>query len=240
MNTFESYKDQCYNIGSPSPNPKKSPLKKFSKNVESEFNFDSPKTRTPRPKALKASVSKSAGSKLPITLSTSKKRSLDSSNKVTSSPKKLKMDELRDMFLKQNKDQQAFMEKLSSRMDNLYEKLEGITDDNKSSNNAIQTNVAGVESSIKELQSSVDDNRVKFEEKFIQLESQFDKFQENALNSMITTKEDIREAVIPVVEELVPQIKEDIKKELAAPLKATWSAIQADKVKDHEHAIIPA
>ena len=45
-------------------------------NIESEFKFQSPKTRTPRTNPLKASAAKSVDSKLPITLSTSKKRSI--------------------------------------------------------------------------------------------------------------------------------------------------------------------
>ena len=242
MNSFESYKDQCYNIGSPSPNPiRSSPLTlSGSKKVQAEFSFTSSpensitKTRPVRSK-VKAPPNKS---KIPSLLSTSRKRFSESSELVENTPKKPKMEELRAMLEKQNKDQQDFMGKMTSRMDNLYTKLDSIKTDNTNTTTLVQNHMTKVESRIDNLQSSVDDNRIKFEDKLVQLEGQFNKFQENALNQLTTSKEDIRDAVTPIIDEIVPKIKEDIKNDIISPVKATWNAILSEQVKEHEHALI--
>ena len=54
MFTLKSYKDQVYNIGSPSPNPNSSPLKSLPKLPEKDFVI-SPSKVTLRPKRNKES-----------------------------------------------------------------------------------------------------------------------------------------------------------------------------------------
>ena len=85
MNSLQSYKDQCYNIGSPSPTPKKSPLKIFPKNLDLEFDF--PQSETPRNSKSKPRTSKIPRAKSP----TPRKRKIVSQDQGTPSAKKPKM-----------------------------------------------------------------------------------------------------------------------------------------------------
>ena len=39
MYSLQNYKDQCYNIGSPSPTPAKSPVKRLPKTIDTQFAF---------------------------------------------------------------------------------------------------------------------------------------------------------------------------------------------------------
>ena len=236
MNSLESYKNQCYNIGSPSPDPIKVPLASLSKSVASEFSFPapntSPKTSKPRTKI---------NCKLPTP--TSRKRgssSLDPSPTISASKKSKMMspEELRERFDLQRKENHEILEKMTSRMDSLFTKLDTITQNNIDSNNAVQDTVNTMQDQVRGLQTSVDDNRVKFESKLVELEGQFNKFQENALNSMVTAKEDIKEVVRPMIEEITPKIKDEVKKELLAPIQATWNTMQAEKVHEHDHSLI--
>ena len=126
-------------------------------------------------------------------------------------------EELREMFAKQSKD----MATMNSHMDKLYTKLDSITEDNTDSNNVVQTHMTDVQEQIRGLKSSIEDTGITFENRFVQLEGKFNQFQENALSSIITTKEDITDAVKPMIEEMVPKIKDEVKKDILVPLKAT-------------------
>ena len=236
MNSLESYKEQCYNIGSPTPSPSKAPLTSLSKTIASEFTFTVP-TSSPKSSQTRSKVPVPAASKT----TRSRKRSLSSQDSSpTSSPKKSKMmskEDLKEMFNQQRQENKEIMDKMNTRMDNLYSKLDTITDNNIASNKAVQDTMSDVQVEIRDLKSSVDDNRVKFEEKLVQLEGQFNKFQENALNTMIS-KEEINDIVRPMIDEVVPKIKDEVKKDILSPVKATWNAIQAEKISEHDHSLI--
>lgn len=47
MYSLNSYKEQVYNLGSPQPSPRRSPLKTLPKEDISEFVFPSPAVQTP-------------------------------------------------------------------------------------------------------------------------------------------------------------------------------------------------
>ena len=114
MDSLESYKEQVYNLGSPSPNPQKPPLANLSVNVDNDFEFSSPKDFRNRTNNRK----KVAPSKIPK-VTPSRKRSSCSEEPHLSSPKKIKMmsqDELRELFTKMN-----------TQMDKLYSKLDTIS-----------------------------------------------------------------------------------------------------------------
>ena len=112
-------------------------------------------------------------------------------------------EELREMFAKQSKD----MATMNSHMDKLYTKLDSITEDNTDSNNVVQTHMTDVQEQIRGLKSSIEDTGITFENRFVQLEGKFNQFQEKALSSIITTKEDITDAVQPMIEERCLKLK---------------------------------
>ena len=232
MNSLKSYREQCYNIGSPEPNPSKDPLESLSKNLDSEFTFLAPNSSSKTSKTRSKIVCK-----IPTTTKSRKRSSSSQEPSTASSPKKSKMmppEELREMFALQRET----MSKINTRMDNLYSKLDTITQSNTSTNKAVEDTMSNVQDEIKGLKTSVDDNRVKFESKLVELEEQFNKFQENALSSMITAKEDISSVVRPMIDEIAPKIKDEVKKDILSPLKATWNAIQAEKINEHDHSLI--
>ena len=94
MFTLKSYKDQVYNIGSPSPTPSESPLKRLPRKLDREFAF-SPVKAVPEP----ATRVKCLKSKIPIVPTRKSKRKVEASgDEFTGSPlKKTKMIS-KDMF----------------------------------------------------------------------------------------------------------------------------------------------
>ena len=251
MNSLQSYKDQCYNIGSPSPTPSKPPLTRLPKKLESEFDF-SPLKSPPKTTKIRTKTDRS---KIP-TVSSSKKRKPETQGPPNKSPKKSKMcskEEMLEMFAHQQENNDCKMVdtikvaveaaitglNINSRMDGFSTKLDTLTEHNTKSNDAVQTQMTGVQGQMRTLQSSVDDNRIKFESKLVELEGQINLFQENALSSAGVTKDDIKDVVLPMIDdEVVPRIKNEVKREILSPIKATWNAMQAEKVFEHEHSLI--
>ena len=273
MNSLESYKDQCYNVGSPSPNPSKSPLVKFPRNLDlprkldldSEFQFPAP--LKPKPKTVKSIIKPC--SKIPSLPTPRKRRAQSDESSPSSLPKKpriMNADEMSKMFREQfekqridneknfarhRKEVQEDMDKtvkaavettvaglnINSRMDGFSSKLDAISATNNETNIAVQQQMSGFQDQIRALQSSVDDNRIKLEEELVTLKGQFNLVQEEAMAG-ISNKEDIQDIVAPMVEALVPKVSAEVKKDLISPVKATWNAIQAEKVHEHDHSLI--
>jgi hypothetical protein len=266
MNSLESYKNQCYNVGSPSPNPIKSPLVKFPRKLDLDSEFEFPAPLKPNPKTVKSKTK--VCSKIP-TLPTPRKRRAASQESSTSSPKKPRImnhDEMSKMFSEQfekqrlenqenfarhRKENQEDMDKtvkaavetavaslnINSRMDGFSNKLDAISATNNETNIVVQQQMSGFQDQIRTLQSSVDDNRIKLETELVTLKGQFNLVQENAMTG-ITNKEDIEDIVIPMVESLVPKVSTEVKRDILSPVKATWNAIQAEKVHEHDHSIV--
>ena len=270
MNTLESYKNQCYNVGSPSPNPIKSPLVKFPRklDLDSEFEFPAPLKSNPKTVKIKTKVCY----KIP-TLPTPRKRRAASQEISSSSPKKPRImnhDEMSKMFREEfekqrlenqenfarhRKENQEDMDKtvkaavetavetavaslnINSRMDGFSNKLDAISATNNETNIIVRQQMTGFQDQIRTLQSSVDDNRIKLETELVTLKGQFNLVQENAMTG-ITNKEDIKDIVIPMVDSLVPKVSAEVKRDLLSPVKATWNAIQAEKVHEHDHSIV--
>ena len=73
---------------------------------------------------------------------------------------------------------------------------------------------------MKTLQTSVDDTRIKFESKLVELEGTVINLQKTVYENNTLTADNIKEAVIPVLEEqIIPKIKADLKKEILPQLK---------------------
>ena len=274
MNSLDNYKDQVYNIGSPSPNPSKSPLKNLPKTVEKEFDFSEevvPNTSTVKPKR------KNSKTKLPkVPGSSAAKRKLDREDNLGDSPpKRVKMmtPEMFEDYLKKvdekneksKKESEEFfskslakfesrfddlakdtdesitkgLSKFDRRLDGLASKLDKVIVDNAEASEQVKTEITGMKEQVSGLQASVDDQRVKFENKLVELEGNFDKLSESVISaSNINTKE-IMETLVPLVkDEVIATVKKEVKDEVLPPVKATWNAIQAQKVFEHEHSML--
>ena len=167
MNSLKSYKDQCYNIGSPSPTPEKSPLKIFPKNLDLEFEF--PKSKPPC-----HSKTKPVTSKIPLVKSPNlRKRKIvgqDSQVQSAKKPKMMSAEEVSKFFEEQRRDNAASLAKVAeameksvdARMDGFSKKLDSITKDNAESNHQIQSQVSGLQEQMTAMTQSADENRIKF------------------------------------------------------------------------------
>ena len=124
--------------------------------------------------------------------------------------------------------------KIGPRLEGFDKKLDNITDMNSKSNEAVQVQIQGFQDHLITLQGSVDETRIKFEEKIVDLEGQFNIFQENALKTNVVTKDNI----IETVKEFLPDIRKQVTNEILSPIQATWNALQAEKVLEHEHSMI--
>ena len=89
----------------------------------------------------------------------------------------------------------------------------------------IEQKMSSVQTEMMNLRSSVEDDKIKFEEKLVLLEWQFNKFQETAINSMVSSNEDIENILMPLIDDLAPKLKQEIKEELTGPLNVAWHAI---------------
>ena len=127
MNSFKNYKDQVYNIGSPSPTPSVKPLETLPNTSQADFDFSgSPPLK---PKSTRSKIPKASSD-----ISTSKKRKHSKTVDKSESPfKKLKMisedqfqeyirvaDEKAEQAKKDTADQLAgLLSKFENRIDNL-------------------------------------------------------------------------------------------------------------------------
>ena len=273
MNSLESYKDQVYNIGSPSPGPKKSPFKGHPRDFESEFQFSDSPCHKSKPKR---SATKSKIPKVPSATKKPTKRKLVETKDISESPlKKLKMisedqfnqyiknaDEKAEATKKDTADQLAGilakfearmdnlakdtddtiakgLSKFDSRLDGLANKLDKVIKDNIEANDEVKSELVNMKEQVSGLQNSLDDQRIKFENKLVQLEENFSLLSESVMSASTKNIEEIKEALVPIVkEEVIESVKKDLKKEIIPPVKATWNAIQAQKVWEHEHSLL--
>ena len=270
MNSLKNYKDQVYNIGSPSPTPSIKPLENLPNSSQADFDFSgSP--------PLKTKPTRSKIPKVSSDISTSKKRkhSSKSVDKTESPCKKLKMiseeqfkeyirvaDEKAEQAKKDTADQLAGilskfenridnlakdsddnltkgLSKFERRMDGLASKLDKVIQDNTEANNEIKDELVNMKDQVSVLQNSVDNQRSKFEDKLVQLEGNFNLLSESVLSASTKAAEELKEALVPIVkDEVIEVVKKEVKEDVLPPVMATWNAIQAQKVWEHEHAML--
>jgi hypothetical protein len=271
MNSLKHYKDQVYNLGSPSPTPSRSPLTSLPRNLETEFEF--PETPSSKSKP-KRNTNKT---KIPK-ISSATKRKLECTEKTGSPPKKLKMmsedqfqeylkklddkaeqtkKETDELFAKnlahfenrldglaRDTDESITkgMSKFGTRLDGLAKKLDKVIDDNSETKAEVKSEFVNIKEQVSGLQTSVDTHRIKFENKLVILEGNFQQLSESVITASLNNTKEIKEALIPLVkevkEEVSNSVKKDVKADILPPVRATWNAIQAQKVWEHEHSLL--
>ena len=216
MYSLNSYKEQVYNLGSPQPNPSRSPLKSLPKNDNIDsFEFPSP--------AIKA----------PQTPSRNLKRKCVTSQ-LTDSPKKLKTmtpQQMKEMF----SGLESTLAKLNEKMDNFSKKLDAQDEKHEE----VNKNVNDMKETFANFKDTIENNNKVLEEKMNLMESEFVKLHDKVDNCVSKASEEVKATVIPVIhEEIVPTLKTEIKSELLKSVDGTWKAQLAEKVKEHEKSAI--
>ena len=216
MYSLATYKEQCYNPGASNPTPARAPLNSFPK-VTEDFDF------TP----TKVSPIKLKISDRNVTYRDRKcKRKLENSApEILASPlKKAKMctkEELSDMFDRNNRQMQDFMDKIDKKLDS-----------------KIEQGFASLTSSISTLQESMNSNNAKMETRMSALEVDFTKFQDNVIKNATEAKEELKASIVPLVRETIPEVKNEVKKDVLDAASGGWKITLADKVREHEHSAI--
>ena len=228
MFSLQSYKDQVYNIGSPSPSPLDSPSKLPEKS-EGDFSFSPVK---------------------PSLVTRKSKRKIESSENSLEGPtKKAKMiskDQLDKAMEKERAVNKQNIDKVleqlaavTKSLGSLSSQLTTFTDETKKNNEEVKGEIAAVNDNMKTLQQSVDDTRTKFESKLVELEGTVSDLQKSVAENNAVTADTIKDTVIPVIEnDIIPKVKADLKKEILAPVESAWDAIKAQEVHDHDHNLI--
>ena len=266
MNSLENYRDQVYNIGSPSPSPNISPLKKLPKSVEKEFDFSDNNTDQVKTKRRgKSKVPKASGA-------TATKRKLEKSiDTLESPPKRVKMmsPEMFEEYIKKVEESRKETEaqfskglakfenrlddlakdtdesiakglsKFDRRLDGLASKLDKVIADNGEASEEVRKEFEGVKEQVGGLRVSLDNQKIKFESKLVELEENFSKLSESVISASTTNIQEIKDTLIPIIkDEVIATVKKDLKDEILPPVQATWNAIQAQKVFEHEHSLL--
>ena len=131
------------------------------------------------------------------------------------------------------------LSKFDRRLDGLASKLDKVIVDSSEASEEVKKEFVGMKEQVSGLQQSLDNQRIKFESKLEELEGNFSKLSESVLSANSTNIQEIKETLIPIVkEEVIATVKKDIKDEILPPVQATWNAIQAQKVFEHEHSLL--
>ena len=245
MFTLKSYKDQVYNIGSPSPNPNSSPLKSLPKLPEKNFVI-SPSKVTLRPKRNKESK---VGS--PVTPPRKPKRKLVSADQSSGGsplkkPKMISKEQFDEAMEKERVENKSNIDKVlaslgavTTSLSTLSSQLHTLSDEVKINNKEVKEEIAVVNGKVTSLQSSIEDTRINLESKFKELEGTVQVLQKTVAETNAITADNIKEAVLPILEEqVIPKVKAELKKEILAPVEAAWNAMQSQDVQEHEHNLI--
>ena len=216
MYSLNSYKEQVYNLGSPQPNPSRSPLKSLPKSAEVEdFVFSSPSIQTP------------------VTPSRNPKRKCVTS-KLSDSPKKAKMmtpKEIQEMF----SGLQATMSKLTEKMEDFSKKLDAQDDKQE----IINKNVNTINDNFATFKETIENNNKILEDKMNIMEGEFVKLQDKVETCVTKASEEVKAVVAPMIrEEIAPKLKDEIKSEILNSVDGTWKAQLAEKVKEHDKSAI--
>ena len=272
MNTLDNYKDQVYNIGSPTPSPCRSPLKGLpvSNEFENSYEFNDLSDTNKTKKATKSS------SKIPkISNTSSTKRKLNSQESPHSPPKRAKMMSAEQFqeYIRQadarvelyKKETESYfdktVQKFEQRVDNLAkesdlniakpisnfdgrlngfaEKMEKVFEKTQLAQENIRKEFSAVTEQVSGLKTSLDNTNKKFEDKFAEIEGNLGRIAETVVSANPLNAEEIKEALGPVVkEEVIAVVKRESEKEIMPSVRATWNAIQAQKVLEHEHSLL--
>ena len=216
MYSLENYKNQCYNPGSPNPTPKRPPLNSLPKSIDTDsFDFSPAEPSLVSPLKLKIGTRDRRCKRKLVSYSE------DESGPTSSSPKKAKMEDLKEILQQNNQQMQAFMDKIDKKLDAKMDQ-----------------GFASLTTSLTSLQENMNANNTKMETKMATLENEFTKFQDNVTKNALDAKEEIKASIYPIVREALPEIKADVKKDVIEATSGAWKANLVDKVKEHEHSAV--
>ena len=220
MYSLTSYKEQVYNLGSPQPSPTRSPLKSLPRNNSSvEFEFPIPEPKTP----IK---------KLPVRACN--KRKIVPNSEIFESPKKPKMmtpEEMQTMF----SGLQKTILDLNGKIDGFSKKLD-MQDERQ---DKLNCNMTDLSNNFVTFQDTLKNNNKVMEEEMNSLKNEFSKLQETVENSTAKAAEDVKNTIIPIIQnEVVSQVKTEVKAEVLKSVGGTWKAQLAEKVNEHEKSAI--
>ena len=214
MYSLASYKEQCYNLGSPNITAVKSPLKNLPKaGVSEKFEFSPLKTSPIKTKI--ESRDRKCKRKLIPSAETNEIATINSPTK------KPKMEDIKEMLEKSNKQMMEFMKSIDKKLD---EKMD--------------QGFASLSTSISTLQQNMNANNEQMGNKIATLEDEFVKFQENVTKNALEAKNEIKESILPTVREVLPVVKNEIKNEVIESVSSAWKASLADKIREHERSLI--
>ena len=112
MYSLENYKNQCYNPGSPNPTPNRPPLNSLPKSIDTDsFDFSPAEPSLVSPLKLKIGTRDRRCKRKLVSYSE------DESGPTSSSPKKAKMEDLKEILQQNNQQMQAFMDKIDKKLD---------------------------------------------------------------------------------------------------------------------------
>ena len=130
---------------------------------------------------------------------------------------------------------QRNMDKILTSLGLLSDQLKNCTEENNKMNEEVKDEIGSVSDQMRTLQTSVDETRIKFEHKLVELEGRVNRIQDSVAKANTITTENVMEVLDM---EVIPKIREGLKKEILSPVEVTWNAIQAQKVQEHEHNMI--
>ena len=70
------------------------------------------------------------------------------------------------------------------------------------------------------------------------LEVDFTKFQDNVIKNATEAKDELKASIVPLVRETIPEVKNEVKKDVLDAASGGWKITLADKVREHEHSAI--
>ena len=129
----------------------------------------------------------------------------------------------------------ASLGNVTKSLGDLSSQLQTFTVETTKTHAEVKNDISTLTTQMGTLQSSVDDTRVKFESKIVELEGSIKNLQKDVVEANTISADNIKEAVLPIIEEqILPKVKDDLKKEILAPVESAWNAIQSQTVNEHE------
>ena len=220
MFSFNNYKEQCYNPGSPSPSPTRPPLQTLPKlnhsDSLSDFQFPS-------------NSEQESSSKIKIKTRQAKRKVKDQlehspTTPPTKKPKTMKEEELR-----------AFLTNITNKMDQFKAQLDTHTEQASKTEQKLET----LTDSFQTFKDTLENTNKKMEEKIGGLEKEIGKIQDTVENSTNKVTEDVKAAIIPIIkDEIAPQIKSEVKSDVLKAVDASWKLQLAKENKENDSCAI--
>ena len=211
MFSFNNYQEQCYNPGSPSPNPLRPPLQEL------------PKINTKD--SLVNSFEFPPNSPTKITTRQTKRKGKDQLENCllktpTKKPKTMKEEELR-----------AFLTGISSKMDQFTAQLSSHTEQSAKTEQKLAT----LTDTFANFKETLENSNKSLEKKIEGLEVEFSKIQDTVENSAAKITEEVKSTIVPFIQdEIAPKMKSEIKSEVLKAVDASWKLQLAKENREND------